>query len=127
MVSNDTTVPFGETALLTCVGYAIPDVAIIWTHNGLTLENSTLVMIVESDILLAGALFRQSVLQICDVGLSESGTYTCIVTNNRIHIDAFIELTVIGKHRGNTIYVTGGEVIHTKVKDSILDFFWSAE
>lgn len=59
--------------------------------------NSTSVTIVESDILLGGVLFKQSVVQICSVGFAESGTYTCTVTNTQIDIDASTELHVFGK------------------------------
>lgn len=107
VASSDTTISLGETAVLTCIGYAIPLIEMSWMHNGRTLENSTSVMIMESDILLGGARFRQSVLQICGVGQSESGTYTCFVTNTQIEIDAFIELNVFGKY--HKVQEGGGE------------------
>ena len=98
MISNDTTLTLGETALLTCIGYAIPLLEMSWMHNGHTVTNSSTSTIVEADILLSNARFRQLSLKICGVGPTDSGTYTCTVTNTQIDIDASTELTVSGKY-----------------------------
>lgn len=98
MISNDTAVTFGGTALLTCIGYAIPMVEVSWMLDGRTITNSTAVTITEADVALSGALFKQSVLQICSISPTQSGTYTCAVTNTQIDIDAPIEVSVSGKH-----------------------------
>lgn len=98
MISNNTDVLFGETTLLTCIGYAIPMVEVSWMLDGRTITNSTATIITEADFVFSGVVFRQSVLRICSVGPTQSGTYTCAVTNTRIDIDAPIEVSVSGKH-----------------------------
>lgn len=96
MISNDTAVSFSGTALLTCIGYAIPMVQVSWIHNGHTVTNSTAVTITETDIIFSEVLFRQSSLTICSAGPIESGTYSCAVTNSQIDIDAYTEVSVSG-------------------------------
>lgn len=96
-ISSDTALSLGETAVLTCIGYAIPLVQVAWMHNGHNITNTSTVTITEADIVLSNALFRQSSLKICSVRPTDAGTYTCTVTNIRTDIEASTVVSAAGK------------------------------
>ncbi len=66
-------------------------------HDGRAVMNSSLVSISEENILHGERVFRQSFLQICSVGLPDSGAYTCIVSNGLLSMNASSDLDVAGK------------------------------
>jgi len=81
--------------LLSCVGYGQPDVLISWSFNGRTLVNSSLVTIYEDKFVQGAGIFNQSTLQLCSVGMSDAGAYTCTVSNGHIQTTSDVRLTVI--------------------------------
>ncbi len=101
IISNDTSLLVGDTALLVCVGYGIPDLDIIWSANGEVVQNSSIVTIYEEEVLQGGKLFKQSFLQLCSLATSHSGVYTCSVNNGPSVINATTQLSVSGR---NTFY-----------------------
>ena len=97
IISNDTSVDAGETAVLICVGYGLPSVDITWSRDGQIVSNSSLVSIYEEDLAQGGRVFKQSFLQLCSLQMSDSGVYTCSVSNGLSSVNSTVELSVHGK------------------------------
>ena len=93
-VSNHTTLSEGETTLLACVGFGLPSAEITWIHKGRVLMNSSLVSISEEDVVQGGKLFKQSILQLCSVEISDSGSYICVVSNGLSDANHTVDLLV---------------------------------
>lgn len=100
VITSDSTVGVGHTALLTCIVYGEPSLEMSWSFNGAVVMNSSLVTIYEEDIVKGGRVFRQSFLQICSLSASDDGDYTCIVNNGFISANATTQLDVDGKDIG---------------------------
>ena len=94
MISNDTTLRAGETALLACVGFGEPDVEISWSFNGAPVTNTSLITIYEEDVVQGERLFKQSFLQICSLAESDAGSYTCVVSDGFTTANSTTQLTV---------------------------------
>ena len=88
----------GDTAFLVCVGYGQPNVEISWTLNGEVVTNDSLVTIYEEEVSQGGRLFKQSFLELCSLELSDSGIYTCTVSNNQSVANATTQLSVYGEY-----------------------------
>ena len=97
VISNDTSLSEGDTALLACVGYAQSGVEITWSLGGETVMNDTLVTIYEEDIVEGGRVYRQSFLQLCSLQVSDAGNYTCFVRNSGNSANATTRLSVSGQ------------------------------
>ncbi len=93
-ISNHTSLSEGETALLACVGYGLPTAEVTWMRNGQTIMNSSLVSVIEEDVVQEGKVFRQSVLQLCSVEVSDSGSYLCVVSNGLSDANFTVNLLV---------------------------------
>ena len=102
VLSNDTSLDEGETALLACVGYGLPDVEITWLHDETTLTNSSLVSIYEEEVLFGDRLFKQSMLQLCSVDVADSGSYICSVNNSLNSVMSVVQLDVVDP-RGQSV------------------------
>lgn len=87
----------GETALLSCVGYAFPDVEITWTYNDQTISNSSHVSVSAENIIREGRFLHQSLLQIQNVRIADTGAYTCTVGNGETSVSSSIQLSVSGR------------------------------
>lgn len=85
--------------VLTCVGYAQPNVSsITWTFNGEPVVNTSLVFVLpEVDFVIRGRRYRQSRLQICSVYEEFIGDYRCTVSNGDITASAITELSLFGE------------------------------
>ena len=94
VISNDTTLNAGETALLACVGVGGPDVEISWSFNGAPVVNTSLITIYEENVVQGERIFKQSFLQICGLAESDSGGYTCITRNGILTDNATTQLSV---------------------------------
>ena len=94
VISSHTSVVAGETAVLVCVGFGEPDVNITWSRDDQVISNSSLVSIYEEDLTRGDRLFKQSFLQLCSLQMSDSGTYTCTVSNGKASITSTTELSV---------------------------------
>ena len=97
IISNDTLLFAGETALLGCVGYGLPSVLITWLRDGRSISNSSLVSISEEDVVQGDRMFKQSFLQICNIAMADAGVYTCIVSNSETSVNSSIFVSVIGE------------------------------
>ena len=98
IISNDTSVDAGETAVLICVGFGQPSADITWSRDGQVISNSSLVTIYEEDLAQGGRVFKQSFLQLCSLRMSDSGSYTCTVSNGLSSVNSSVELSVAGMH-----------------------------
>ena len=94
MISNDTTLRTGDTALLACVGFGEPEVEISWSFNGAPVVNTSLITIYEEDIVQGERIFKQSFLQICSLAEADAGGYTCIASDGFTTDNATTQLTV---------------------------------
>ena len=94
MISNDTALRTGDTALLACVGFGEPEVEISWSFNGAPVVNTSLITIYEEDVVQGERIFKQSLLQICSLAESDAGGYTCTATIGQATDNAVIQLTV---------------------------------
>ena len=95
-ISNDTFLNVGGTAVLICVGYGQPSVAITWTKDGQIISNSSLVSVYEEDLAQGGRVFKQSFLQLCSLQMENSGSYVCSVSNGLSTVNSSLELSVVG-------------------------------
>ena len=82
--------------MLICVGYGLPNVDITWSRDGQIISNSSLVSIYEEDLAQGGRVFKQSFLQLCSLQMSDSGVYTCSVSNGLSSVNSTVELSVVG-------------------------------
>lgn len=98
-ISSHISTSEGETTLLACAGFELPSVDITWIKDGTTvLSNLSHIFVSEQDIVQGKRLMHQSFLQICNVGVADAGTYTCIVNNGETSVNSSIEFTVSSKH-----------------------------
>ena len=88
----------GDTAFLVCVGYGQPTVEISWTLNGEVVMNNSLVTIYEEEVSQGGRLFKQLFLELCSLELSDSGIYTCTVSNGQTVANSTTQLSVYGEY-----------------------------
>lgn len=79
--------------MLTCLGIGEGGVQISWSFNGVTLSNSSLVTIYERDLIRGGNTFKQSLLQLCSLTVSNAGGYTCNVMNGLTVVNATTQVT----------------------------------
>ena len=96
VISNDTTLRTGETAVLACVGFGEPEVEISWSFNGEPVVNTSLITISEEDVVRGERIFKQSFLQICSLAEADAGGYTCIASDGFTADNATTQLTVTG-------------------------------
>lgn len=95
---EDTEVSLGNMIFLTCVAMGTPTPEIFWTFDGVIISsddtnNETLV---HSELVYEGGLiFISSMLEICGVGVSDMGEYSCIATDGETNATAFFNLTVL--------------------------------
>ena len=94
IISNDTILTEGETALLACVGFGEPDVEISWSFNGAPVVNTSLITIYEENVVQGERVFKQSFIQICSLAESDAGGYTCIASDGFTTSNATTQLTV---------------------------------
>ena len=93
LISADASVLAGETVILACVGSAR---FLTWSFNGQAIQNSSLSTIYEERTIENGRAYIRSLLQLCGVSSSYSGTYTCSV-RNEITVNATTQVTVSGQ------------------------------
>lgn len=94
LISADTYLSTGDTAILVCVTSGQANEEIEWIHNDQSVLNSSLVTIYEEEVIQGGRLFRQSFLQLCSLSESNTGDYTCVVSNGQTTASNTVQLTV---------------------------------
>jgi len=96
-ISNSTTVESGQATVLVCVGYGgAADVNITWSYEGQTISNDSLRTVMEETLEQGGRTFKHSYLQLCSVQASQSGNYTCSVSNGVTTQTSDVTLSVTG-------------------------------
>ncbi len=96
VISNDTFALVGNSALLACVGFGVPSVEITWSLNGTSIMNSSIVTISEEEFTRGEMVFKQSFLELCSLSISDSGVYTCSVSNGLTMVNDTTQLSVVG-------------------------------
>ena len=95
MAPSDTVAEVGSTVLFTCVAYGIPlPSTITWSYYNYTLSNYTNVTIYFNEIDVGGAIFLQSILELCGVEEDYSGYYSCSVETPAGYDAEFFQLIV---------------------------------
>ncbi len=104
---EDVTVEAGSTVLITCVAYSEATTSITWIRDSdqTTLDNSTgsQVTVYEELVTEGGLTFVQSILEVCSVEDGDSGSYTCVASNEFRNDSSTFNLTVLpvgGKQQG---------------------------
>lgn len=97
VISNDTSLAVGETALLICAGYGQPDVEITWSRNNEDIANASLVTIYEEEVSHGVRSFKQSFLEVCSVDITDDGSYNCIARVGQATTTANTQLSVSGE------------------------------
>ena len=92
IISSDTFVAEGETALFVCVGTGDPGLSVTWTRNGAPVINSSTVLTYSEDMVIRATPLTHAVLQICSVNIIDSGAYTCVVTAGQVTSTETVQL-----------------------------------
>ena len=95
-ITSDTTIDMGQVAMLTCLGFGEHGVEVDWYLNGVQLINTSLITVYERDVTWGGGAFKQSILQLCSVGVKSVGNYTCTVRSGLTTVNELTQLTVQG-------------------------------
>ncbi len=98
---------------------------ITWSLNGTSIMNSSIVTISEEEFTRGEMVFKQSFLELCSLSISDSGVYTCSVSNGLTMVNDTTQLSVVGNFnnlhslmiRPESHFVTGLQFI------SITHFF----
>ena len=94
---RNSTVEAGSTMVFTCVGFGDPTPYVTWTRGATELSNGSRTTIYERLVTSNGVMFVQSILQICSVGETDNGQYSCTVGNAVSNASVDFELSVTGE------------------------------
>lgn len=95
-ISEDTSLLVDDSTILTCVGFGTPDVEIDWRKdNGPLIQNSSSISVYQNEVTQGGRLYKKSFLEIFGLMTSDSGNYTCRITNGQSTIDATTQLVIV--------------------------------
>ena len=104
VISNDTALRTGETALLACAGFGEPEVEISWSFKGAPVVNTSLITIYEEDVVQGERIFKHSLLQICSLVAADAGGYTCIASDGFTTANATTQLAVTSEFLGSSFW-----------------------
>ncbi len=97
-VSNSTQANTGDSVGLTCTVFYRRDMNlsnIVWSKDGQQVfSNSSSITLQERDEMEGERFFRHSTLYFCDLVVSDSGNYTCSVSNGTLTKNEHVELSV---------------------------------
>ena len=84
LAPGSTTVTYGNTLMVTCLGYGSPPPTITWRKGGrlLTNESDSQTNVYNSFLAESGVTLSRSVLEICSVNLADEGEYSCSAVNS---------------------------------------------
>ena len=88
---------YTETTIVTvCVGYGKDEMPRVqWKHDDNILTNDIpSVVIYETLSIENGLLFVESILTLCDIGLNDTGNYSCIADNSFGSVESPFTLNV---------------------------------
>lgn len=78
---GNTTVEVGNTVILSCAGFGDPIPSVTWYMGNIQLSNNSQVTIYTELLTQVGVDFVHSILEICNVGETTVGEYSCTVSN----------------------------------------------
>ena len=87
----------GSTTVLSCVGFGDPIPNVTWTRGATELSNGSRTTIYERLVTSNGVIFVQSILQICSIGETDIGQYSCTLGNAVSNTSVDFELSVTGE------------------------------
>ena len=94
--NNSTSLNYGQTAVLACVGFGHPNLYISWLLNGEAVNYSPLTRMDRVGLTMGGSTFI-SYLELCDATPSMAGgEYTCVVTNGKTIATSTTRLDISG-------------------------------
>jgi hypothetical protein len=88
---------YAETTVVTvCVGYGKDEVPRLqWKYEDNVLTNNTPSVVIHESLVMENDLvFVQSILTLCDIGLNDSGNYSCTADNSFGNAESTITLNV---------------------------------
>ena len=94
---RDTVVMTGNTALLACVAFGIPQSSITWSMGTASLSNSSQISIREQLLNQSGFIFVRSVLEICNTNAAHTGEYSCTADNGVGNHSISFQLSLQGR------------------------------
>ena len=71
----------GDTVILSCAGFGDPIPSVTWYMENIQLSNSSQVTIYTELLTQVGVDFVHSILEICNMGETTVGEYSCTVSN----------------------------------------------
>ena len=86
----------GNTIVLTCVAFGVPNPDISWTANGVTLSNDSRITVYSELVEEGGVMFVSSMLEICSVGVDDAGRYSCMASYGERNDTAMFNVSVTG-------------------------------
>ena len=95
LISNDTEIFAGTTAIFQCSATGIPDPTLSWIMNGEELNASERIKITMANETIDNVTFFKSYLEICDAELGDSGMYVCVAEVPGQFDTASFNLTVV--------------------------------
>ena len=87
----------GNTGTVVCVAYGDPaPTGITWVAvaNMSTLSNDSRITITEEMVVVGGASFVQSILEVCSLEEGDSGSYACVADNSLGSSNATFEIVI---------------------------------
>ena len=86
----------GNTIVLTCVAFGVPNPDISWTANGVTLSNESRITVYSELVEEGGVMFVSSMLEICSVGVDDAGRYSCMASYGERNDTIMFNVSVTG-------------------------------
>jgi len=84
----------GNTVILTCVAYGVPNADVTWNKGGEEIFNTTRMAVYSTRLVEGGVPFMQVTFKICGVGLEDAGMYSCQSSNQNVSDTRSLNLKV---------------------------------
>lgn len=96
IITNETTVDYGGSTQLTCVVFyqTNANISVTWSKDGKDIYNSSSTVLLERERLQGGRLFRLSYLYLCNLTESNTGLYSCSVSNGTATVAESVKVSV---------------------------------
>ena len=91
----------GNTITFVCVAYGNPIPFMSWNRGDTVLSNDSHITISEGILTNSGAMYVQSILELCSAEGEDTGQYNCFANNTLGNDNASFVLTTQSKHQYN--------------------------
>jgi len=91
----------GNTITFVCVAHGNPIPFISWNRGDTVLSNDSHITISERILTNSGAMYVQSILELCSAEEEDTGQYNCFANNTLGNDNASFVLTTQSKHQYN--------------------------